>query len=371
MDKELKEFEKEIATLANTNSNSKVKKAAVISRKPQLRQNVTNDTTDVTTQVNNESQSNNNNTESVKSKLSHPLCRFSSKIRNSSNCQNYPLRYFASFNTNINKLIYVQNHKLIPNSSLSYGLVRGNVGTLANHYSPYGNVSNQNSNATNLLSSVNLIQNKTLEINQLNKIAKSNLTIASMANQRLGINNNNNNNHNKSIAIDNAINNATIKANNALMNTNQSLRNINNTIINNKFNNNNLSKLSKKKKKLIATHKCQLRSAGGATWVDQSMTEWPENDFRIFCGDLGNEVSDNMLSNAFNKYKSFVKAKVIRDKRTGKSKGYGFVSFLDPKDFIAAFKEMNGKYVGNRPIKLRKSKWQHRQKKVKNFTVKE
>jgi len=32
---------------------------------------------------------------------------------------------------------------------------------------------------------------------------------------------------------------------------------------------------------------------------------------------------------------------------------------------------MNGKYVGNRPIKLRKSKWRDRQKKVKNFTIKE
>nr|VDC94290.1 unnamed protein product [Brassica oleracea] len=53
-------------------------------------------------------------------------------------------------------------------------------------------------------------------------------------------------------------------------------------------------------------------------------------------------------------------AKVIRDKRTGKTKGYGFVSFLNPADLAAALKEMNGKYVGNRPIKLRKSSWKER-----------
>lgn len=52
--------------------------------------------------------------------------------------------------------------------------------------------------------------------------------------------------------------------------------------------------------------------------------------------------------------------KVVRDKRTGKTKGYGFVSFANPADLAAALKEMNGKYVGNRPIKLRKSKWQER-----------
>ena len=85
-------------------------------------------------------------------------------------------------------------------------------------------------------------------------------------------------------------------------------------------------------------------------------TEFPNDDFRIFCGNLGDEVSHEVLSNAFNKYKSFAKAKVVHDKKTGKSKGYGFVSFLDPKDFIVAFKEMNDKYIGSRPIKLRKSR---------------
>ncbi|PWA88431.1 RNA-binding protein 42 [Artemisia annua] len=51
---------------------------------------------------------------------------------------------------------------------------------------------------------------------------------------------------------------------------------------------------------------------------------------------------------------------VVRDKRTGKTKGYGFVSFANPTDLAGALKEMNGKYVGNRPIKLRKSNWKER-----------
>ncbi|KAL2325317.1 hypothetical protein Fmac_024375 [Flemingia macrophylla] len=33
---------------------------------------------------------------------------------------------------------------------------------------------------------------------------------------------------------------------------------------------------------------------------------------------------------------------VVRDKRTGKTKGYGFVSFANPADLAAALKEMNG-----------------------------
>ncbi|KAG5532967.1 uncharacterized protein LOC131301184 [Rhododendron vialii] len=102
------------------------------------------------------------------------------------------------------------------------------------------------------------------------------------------------------------------------------------------------------------------RKAAGQNWEDPTLAEWPENDYRLFCGDLGNEVNDDVLSKAFTRFPSFNMAKVVRDKRTGKTKGYGFVSFSNPLDLAAALKEMNGKYVGNRPIKLRKSNWRER-----------
>ncbi|GMG99574.1 hypothetical protein Nepgr_001414 [Nepenthes gracilis] len=102
------------------------------------------------------------------------------------------------------------------------------------------------------------------------------------------------------------------------------------------------------------------RKAAGQSWEDPTLAEWPENDYRLFCGDLGNEVNDDVLSKAFLRFPSFNMAKVVRDKRTGKTKGYGFVSFANPSDIAAALKEMNGKYVGNRPIKLRKSNWKER-----------
>lgn len=103
-----------------------------------------------------------------------------------------------------------------------------------------------------------------------------------------------------------------------------------------------------------------VRVAGGQTWEDSSLGDWADDDFRIFCGDLGNDVNDELLTRTFNKFPSFQRAKVIRDKRTSKSKGYGFVSFKDPQDFIRAMKEMDGRYVGSRPIKLRKSTWKNR-----------
>lgn len=68
------------------------------------------------------------------------------------------------------------------------------------------------------------------------------------------------------------------------------------------------------------------------------------DDFRLFAGDLGNDVTDELLHRYFSHYASFIRAKVVRDKRTNKSKGYGFISFKDSQDYIRAMKEMNGKY---------------------------
>ncbi|KAI9004244.1 rrm-containing protein, partial [Gaertneriomyces semiglobifer] len=65
--------------------------------------------------------------------------------------------------------------------------------------------------------------------------------------------------------------------------------------------------------------------------------------FRLFCGDLGNEVTDELLHKTFSKYPSLLRARVVRDKKTMKSKGYGFVSFKDATDFVKAMKEMNGR----------------------------
>ncbi|KAF7805231.1 RNA-binding protein 42 [Senna tora] len=84
------------------------------------------------------------------------------------------------------------------------------------------------------------------------------------------------------------------------------------------------------------------RKAAGQTWEDPTLADWPENDYRLFCGDLGNEVNDDVLTKAFSRFPSFNMARVVRDKRTGKTRGYGFVSFANPADLAAALKEMNG-----------------------------
>jgi hypothetical protein len=38
-----------------------------------------------------------------------------------------------------------------------------------------------------------------------------------------------------------------------------------------------------------------VRVAGGQTWEDQSLSDWADDDFRIFAGDLGNDVNDELV----------------------------------------------------------------------------
>lgn len=98
-----------------------------------------------------------------------------------------------------------------------------------------------------------------------------------------------------------------------------------------------------------------LRRAAGKLWEDQTLLEWDPAHKRLFVGDLGNDVHDDMLTQAFAKYPSFVKARVVRKRGDGKTKGYGFVAFSDPEDFLKAWKEMDGKYIGSRPCRLKKA----------------
>jgi RNA recognition motif-containing protein len=113
-----------------------------------------------------------------------------------------------------------------------------------------------------------------------------------------------------------------------------------------------------------------VREAGGEVWQDETLSDWPENDFRIFVGDLGPETNDQKLAEAFSQFKSLARAKVVLDKRLGKSKGFGFVSFLNPEDGVNALIQMDGKYIGSRPCSLKKSTWEDRdrdsKKKKKN-----
>jgi RNA recognition motif-containing protein len=101
------------------------------------------------------------------------------------------------------------------------------------------------------------------------------------------------------------------------------------------------------------------RMAGGKVWEDLSLKDWPDNDYRIFCGNLDPTTQDVHLAEHFKKYESVVRAKVVKD-ASGSSKGYGFVSFLSPLCCAKAIREMDQSWLGARPIRVKRSDWKDR-----------
>ncbi|CAM0151657.1 unnamed protein product [Urochloa decumbens] len=77
------------------------------------------------------------------------------------------------------------------------------------------------------------------------------------------------------------------------------------------------------------------------------------SEYAIFVGDLAYDVTEYMLHHLFKtRYPSVKSAKVILDKLTGRSKGYGFVRFGDANEHVQAMTEMNGAYCSTRPMRI-------------------
>ncbi|XP_052228860.1 nucleolysin TIAR-like isoform X5 [Dreissena polymorpha] len=73
--------------------------------------------------------------------------------------------------------------------------------------------------------------------------------------------------------------------------------------------------------------------------------------FHIFVGDLSPDIETHQLKGAFGVFGEISDCKIIRDPQSLKSKGYGFVSFVNKQDAESAISNMNGQWLGSRPIR--------------------
>ncbi|PPS15794.1 hypothetical protein GOBAR_AA04769 [Gossypium barbadense] len=73
--------------------------------------------------------------------------------------------------------------------------------------------------------------------------------------------------------------------------------------------------------------------------------------FNIFVGDLSPEVTDAMLFACFSVYPSCSDARVMWDQKTGRSRGFGFVSFRNQQEAQSAINDLSGKWLGSRQIR--------------------
>jgi RNA recognition motif-containing protein len=72
----------------------------------------------------------------------------------------------------------------------------------------------------------------------------------------------------------------------------------------------------------------------------------------IYVSNLGFNIQDADLKNLFAEYGAVSSAKVIMDRETGQSRGFGFVEMADDAAGQKAIKELDGKMAEGRPIKV-------------------
>ncbi len=71
---------------------------------------------------------------------------------------------------------------------------------------------------------------------------------------------------------------------------------------------------------------------------------------KLFVGSLAWATDSAGLRAAFEKFGEIEEAQVVNDRETGRSRGFGFVTFVDEGSSQQAVAEMNGKDLDGRPI---------------------
>ncbi|AYV57674.1 RNA-binding protein [Leptospira kmetyi] len=71
---------------------------------------------------------------------------------------------------------------------------------------------------------------------------------------------------------------------------------------------------------------------------------------KLFVGGLSWSTTDQTLRQVFEAHGTIQEANIVVDRETGRSRGFGFVTFIDPNSAKSALSELNGKDVEGRNI---------------------
>jgi RNA recognition motif-containing protein len=77
---------------------------------------------------------------------------------------------------------------------------------------------------------------------------------------------------------------------------------------------------------------------------------------KIYVGNLPWNIDDAKLSELFSEFGEVAEATVLKDKFSGRSKGFGFVTFNNDEEAKKAIAKMNDKEVEGRKLKVNEAK---------------
>jgi len=76
---------------------------------------------------------------------------------------------------------------------------------------------------------------------------------------------------------------------------------------------------------------------------------------KLYVGNLAFSMTSEELGGLFGEHGKVVSAKVITERETGRSRGFGFVEYDNRTAGENAIRELNGKNVGGRPLVVREA----------------
>ncbi len=82
--------------------------------------------------------------------------------------------------------------------------------------------------------------------------------------------------------------------------------------------------------------------------------------FKLFVGGLPFSTTDDELEAAFADFGTVASAKVITDRETGRSRGFGFVEFESDDEGKASIDGLDGKELGGRTIHVSQARERER-----------
>lgn len=77
---------------------------------------------------------------------------------------------------------------------------------------------------------------------------------------------------------------------------------------------------------------------------------------KLFVGNLSYSASEEGLTNLFSQFGEVVSARIITDRDTGRSKGFGFVEMAQESEAAEAVTALNGSQVDGRPITVNEAR---------------
>lgn len=98
-------------------------------------------------------------------------------------------------------------------------------------------------------------------------------------------------------------------------------------------------------KNVIRLSEQDLKSGSKSSWHDQY-----RNSAWIFVGGLPYDLTEGDVITVFSQYGEIVNINLVRDKATGKAKGFCFICFEDQKSTVLTVDNLNGIKVSGQPL---------------------